>query len=215
VHGRVVVRRSVRRLRALPEGVAPNRELLEDLISGWGNPDYSAPSEFAERVMATAVATKGQVLECGSGMTTLLLGIAAEKTGSRVWTLENSDEWAEKLLAALRRARIDTVELVRSPIRDYGGFAWYDAPLNRLPLVFDLVVCDGPVATETKGGRYGLLPLLANRIASGCPILLDDAARPSERAVISRWADEFGATSTLHGVEKPYAVLRLSDTPAQ
>ena len=34
---------------------------------------------------------------------------------------------------------------------------------------------------STRGGRYGLLTVLGERLAPGCTILLDDAGRPDER----------------------------------
>jgi hypothetical protein len=116
-------------------------------------------------------------------------------------------EWADRVEGVLRRAHVTTVNLIRAPIRDFGGFEWYSVPPNRLPPTIDLVVCDGPVSAETKGGRYGLWPVLGERFAPSCEILLDDVARQDERVVLERWAAEFGATYTLHGVQKPYAVL--------
>jgi hypothetical protein len=44
-------------------------------------------------------------------------------------------------------------------------------------------VCDGPKGT-TRGGRYGLAPVMKDRLAPGCIVLLDDTSREAERAII-------------------------------
>lgn len=73
-----------------------------------------------------------------------------------------------------------------SPLKDYGDFCWYDAPLESMPDSFSLVICDGPPGA-TKGGRYGLVPFMRDRLRSGCVILLDDAEREEERTIAARW----------------------------
>jgi hypothetical protein len=39
--------------------------------------------------------------------------------------------------------------------------------------------------------------------------LLDDVGRDEDRRILDRWETEFGLHSTIHGVEKPFARLRL------
>jgi hypothetical protein len=58
-----------------------------------------------------------------------------------------------------------------------------------MPPAFQLVICDGPPG-ETPGGRYGLWPVLGQRLAPGAVILLDDADRPGEEEVLRRWSTE-------------------------
>jgi hypothetical protein len=76
-----------------------------------------------------------------------------------------------------------------SPLRDYGDFSWYDPPSQNLPDQFRLVVCDGPPG-QTKGGRYGLLPVFGPRLREGTVIVLDDADRPAEVELVNRWKSE-------------------------
>jgi hypothetical protein len=54
-----------------------------------------------------------------------------------------------------------------------------------------LMICDGP-PDKTRGGRYGLVPALAQRLENECVILADDADRPSEQRVLAACAEEFG-----------------------
>jgi len=54
---------------------------------------------------------------------------------------------------------------------------------------FSLIVCDGPPG-NSKGGRYGLLPIFGDRMTPETRILLDDADRPGEQEVLDRWKQE-------------------------
>jgi len=181
--------RAMRALLALPPGTIPDRASLVRLRDSWGNEGFSADVAFLEAVARHAATTTGPVLECGSGLTTVLLGALAGRRGVEVWTLEHEPEWYAHSEAALLRHRVPGVHLCLTPLRDYGEFTWYDLLLHELPDTFAMVVCDGPPAI-TPGGRYGLLPLLGRALVPGAVVLLDDAARPSEAAVVERWRRE-------------------------
>jgi hypothetical protein len=189
------LRRALRRIRQLPEGQLPSYELLHQLQAGWGN-DYAARHDYLQEVMKRAAETPGPILECGSGLTTFLLGLYAGRRGVQTWSLEHMPEWQARVTAALHRHRIPGVDICLAPLRGYGNFDWYDPPLAALPESFSLVVCDGPPET-TQGGRYGLLPVLGERLSADALILLDDAERESEREVLRRWASEKNAKVTV------------------
>jgi hypothetical protein len=72
-----------------------------------------------------------------------------------------------------------------------------------MPDNFFLVVCDGP-PRRTKGGRYGLVPIMRERLKSGCIILLDDAGRDEELTIAKRWAGELNTPFIIEGKLKPY-----------
>jgi len=163
--------------------------MLESLSLGWGNIGYAANIDYLQEIARNATTTKGPILECGSGLTTVLLGILASRRGIAVRSLEHSPEWQEQIATVLANNQIANVEVVTSPLRDYGAFSWYDPPLQELPDNFRLVVCDGPPGM-TRGGRYGLLPVFGSRLPQGTVIVLDDADRPSEVELLNRWKDE-------------------------
>src|SRR5439155_1244529 len=120
-----------RHVLALPTGVAPERPLLAELRAAWGNDRCAADLDFLSEVARLAAVTLGPVLECGSGLTTLLLGALAGRRGVEVWALEHEPEWRRRVAAALRDHKAGQVYLWFSPLSDYGEFVWYAAP--RLP----------------------------------------------------------------------------------
>jgi hypothetical protein len=76
---------------------------------------------------------------------------------------------------------------------------------------FALVVCDGPPGS-TKGGRFGLVPIMRERLEPGCVILLDDASREQELAIARRWEAEIGASFEILDCTKPYIKMTVMGT---
>jgi hypothetical protein len=161
------------------------------LRNAWGNLGFVADVCYLLAVLDYADARSGAILECGSGLTTVLLALAAP---GRLWSLEHANDWRRHVRMRLRLARTHA-NVMLSPLKPYGEFQWYDIPAT-LPSEFGLVVCDGPPGF-TPGGRYGLLPLLGNRLPRGTVVLLDDAQRLDEQLVLKRWEEEAGWRYTI------------------
>lgn len=208
-------RRAMRRFLANPVACTdPSSPLLDDLVRGWGNERWSGLSEFLAGCVARALAARGPILECGSGLSTLLVGAVAKARGQQHWALENAPEWAARVRKNLRRYRLNSIVPSAAPLKDYGDYCWYDAPLAAMPSTFSVVVCDGPPGS-TKGGRYGLVPIMKNRLGPNCVIMLDDAARDGEAAIARRWQTELGALVSVKGRRKPYAELVIGRQPGR
>jgi hypothetical protein len=182
-------RNALRRIADLPSDVVPPRELLNELSLGWGNEGFAAQTDYLEEVSRQAARASGQVLECGSGLTTIMLGLLAGRRGIQTWSLEHFPEWQARVTSVLERFEIPNVQICAAPLRSYGEFSWYDPPLAEMPKEFQLVICDGPPGS-TAGGRYGLLPVMGERLPAGTVILLDDATRPGELECLRRWTSE-------------------------
>ena len=202
------LRHAIEKLRRLPKGVAPNRELLSELVVGWDNEGYAANLDYLEEVAKRAISADGPVLECGSGATTILLGVLCGSRQIEVWSLEHSLEWRARIVELLERSGISGSRVCAAPLAERGEFDWYDAPLNEMPKSFSLVICDGPPGS-TKGGRYGLLPVMNDRLPRGSYVLVDDASRPAESEMIQRWQREFQfETEVVNAPGGTFAIMR-------
>jgi hypothetical protein len=201
-HRAHVFRRALNRLTADPiAAIASSKQVLCDLVYGWNNPDWSAREEYLAACVEHALNSDGPILECGSGLTTLVIGRIAARRRRMVWVLEHDSEWATKVTDWLQTYAIESVRLSVGSLRAGPDFWWYEPPLDKMP-EFSLVICDGPPST-TPGGRYGLLPVMSSKLNSRAVILLDDARQHDESSAM-RWACEWGTTHQVHGVQKPY-----------
>ena len=189
----------------------PANPVIDDLIYGWGNESWSATDEYLAHCVSSALTTSGPTLECGSGLSTILMGTIAKKRGLTHWSLEHAAEWAMRTQKYLTIYKIDSVVLCTKPLKDYGDFCWYDPPLESMPERFCLVICDGPPG-GTKGGRYGLVPIMRPRLKAGCTILLDDADREQELKIAGRWKLELGFPFEILGSKKHYIKMELTDS---
>lgn len=182
---------------------------LTDAVYGWGTEGWSADEDYLVRVLAEASIAKGTILECGSGLSTLLLATVARQTGTPVHSLEHNEEWRNRVMDALHAHGLSEHSVVHQvSLRNYGEFDWYTLP-DSLPDDISLVVCDGPPST-TPGGRYGALPVLRNHLAPVCNFLMDDANRASEIEIISRWELEPGIASERYHTRKGFARVTVT-----
>ncbi len=186
-------------------------EFLNKLIYGWGNRGFSASKEYLRACLNHTMNTDGPVLECGSGLSTILAGAIAEKKGLSYIVLEHEKEWAEKTLRYLKKYKLDSVTVLLSPLERYEDFDWYDISSLTIPDKISLVICDGPPGT-TKGGRVGLVQVMRNKFSKNCVILLDDVMRKDEYRIARKWKNELNADLEIIGNESSFAKLILSGT---
>ena len=204
----VVFRKAMKKFLKDPSAFAePGNPVLLDLIYGWGNEAWSARDEYLAACIQQALTTSGPILECGSGLSSVLIGAVAKKRGLSHWVLEHQAKWADKVQSHLNSYGLDSL-VHTNPLKNYGDFDWYDINVEGLSGDFGLVVCDGP-PSRTKGGRYGLAPVLKAKLNPGCVILLDDGYRKEEVEIALRWKAEMPATFDIKGTVKPYIHMVL------
>ena len=159
-------------------------------------------------LLASSVrAGRYDILECGCGLSTIVLGALTRGTGRKLYSLEHLEEWANPVRRELAALHFDHVEVIVAPLRDFGSYWWYDLEATRLPRNIDLVFCDGPPGT-TPNGRVGLLDRVGDRLAPHAQIVLDDAARDGEQEAIRIWTQRFGVLSR-SGAGDSVALLEL------
>jgi hypothetical protein len=133
-----------------------------------------------------------RILEIGSGLSTVVLGAYAVRRGASVVTLEHAWKYYQPVRQALGQFGMDqNVKLKLAPLRlqrfeRYGGRApWYD---TRLTGQFDFVFVDGPPKIQ---GRRAVLFAIAEHLAPGWELWLDDAHRWHERKCLRLWQQQF------------------------
>lgn len=153
------------------------------------------------------------VLECGSGVSTVIMGYALAQNGNgRLVALEHSEAYLDQTERWLREHELlDQAKVVLSPLAPVTigdeNWSWYS--VNDVPQSgIDLIFVDGPPGSTGPSARYPALPLLADRTSPDAIVILDDSDRPDERAIVQRWIDELpGWESKQIGHDKGTAVL--------
>ncbi|RFP19492.1 MULTISPECIES: class I SAM-dependent methyltransferase [unclassified Duganella] len=201
-----------RQLEAL-QGLYVELDLKHSLppTRGWAaSPDFLL--EVARHARTLSQAT---VLECSSGISTLVLARCMQLNGAgKVYSLEHDRHFAAQTRVQLRRHGLqDWATVIDAPLTphdiDGQSWPWYDlARLPKLPPI-DLLVIDGPPQATRPQARFPAGPLLFPRLNTGAAVFLDDAARPDEQAILLRWRQAFPALAyTNQACEKGCAVLR-------
>lgn len=127
------------------------------------------------------------VMELGAGATSLVAAAALRRNGGG--RLVSVDQHAD-FVDATRDWLADyglSADMSHAPLAPApaGWFAQWYAP-RTLPDAIDLLVIDGPPWTLHPMVR-GAAETLFSRIRVGGTVLLDDAARPGERMIATRW----------------------------
>lgn len=157
------------------------------------------------------------VVECGSGVSTIVMAYAMREVDNGIVTaLEHDEHWFrttselvdEHGLGAwidLRLAPLEPIEL------DGESWPWYE--LAQLPEdAIDLLLVDGPPGATREHARFPALPVLFDRIRPEGVVILDDHERSEEREVAERWRSQFPELSIeLLPHEKGTALLRKLD----
>lgn len=209
VYRRRVFRSLVRRVVENPVAAMDDGELLERISDAWGNGPWTASTDYLRRSMSLAHKAGGPILECGSGLSTILVAAASCDTRRPMITLEHSMEWVQRVREELDLAGLGHARVVHSPLKSTATYDWYSIP-EPLPHGLSLVLCDGPPGT-TRGGRVGLVPETWHLLSSDVVILLDDASRDGEQAALTSWLDQYPLVVTMNDASRnPYATLRRS-----
>lgn len=180
-------------------------ETFVEIAAGWANPSAALP-DLLQAVYAAALKAKGFALEAGSGLTTIVAGLAAEKTGNlRIHSLESDMRWHERLAKVLAQHKIETVELVYAPLTRRDGVVWYDPGPMRMASDYALAICDGP---NRDYGRAGLWHTMGNSIKDAL-WLIDDCNDPSQFDMVQGFAQAAGRKVELLGdpANKQFAIV--------
>ena len=170
----------------LVSSIRPDNPL--EFSRGW-----SATPELLAHIYHHIVTTKPKVvLDIGSGMSTLICGLAVEKSPeTRVISWEHLPEYAEQTMALLKKFGVEEhVDLQVRPLEpvDVEGvtYLWYSGPYIFNEKI-DLLIVDGPPGSTGERARLPALPVLFLHLSPNAAVILDDADRQDEHAVLRAW----------------------------
>lgn len=161
--------------------------------------DWALPRATAYEMIAHLERNQPRViLECGSGLSTVLLAEYAKERGALVTSLEHSPQWytqtrrrltAEGLLGYVNL--LQTEVLPAPPILSMtnANHGWYnvDQPTGDI----DFVLIDGPPQSLGRhAAMYAINPYLNRK--TGFHVWLDDALREPEQDAIKMWQKDLG-----------------------
>ena len=160
------------------------------LVHAYGNESFAASPELLKIAyeMAHSLPDAAKVLECGSGLTTVVLAAA----GVKVIALEEHAEWADKTAAALEQCGLDARVIV-CPMNG----VWFDRPekIEELAEGAEMILIDGP---RRRAGMDRMYPLATYIVKSGTAVLADDVLA----------IEETGTWCSFPG-ERPFVAGRL------
>lgn len=174
-------------------------EILRPLLDAGG---YLPWSEWALRPAALAavcneivIADRREVVELGSGVSTVVLGRLLGQRGGRLSSVEHDPDWAGVVRRLLESDGLtDAARLIEGPLEPHplalDRAHWYpESALAQLPAEIDLLLVDGPPGNEEgiERSRHPALPVLGERLGRGAMVILDDAERPGEQGVLENW----------------------------
>jgi hypothetical protein len=211
MHRNVSLRSSIRTAKSLMKrGAQLPESLLRRMEYGWGNAGWSARVNLLQALLNEKYRADTDVLECGSGLTSVLLSIINMQIGIRFVALEHDPRWHSLVCGRLASLGLPASSIQFAPLRQYGGYDWYDTTALKIEnRKFNLILCDGP-PSDTRGGRYGMLPSLIDKINPGTRIIVDDIGRADEINMISRWKEAYPGLLTLTAQEETYAIFTVT-----
>jgi predicted O-methyltransferase YrrM len=163
------------------------------LPGGW-----AASTDLLGELMRTIAASRPQcVVELGSGLSTLVIAAALRSNGAgRLISIDADEGYAAQTRDQLLRQGLgEWVELRFAALTEMKceGIArpWYETRVLADLSQVELLLIDGPPTALRADIRYPSLPFFWGRLAPGAIVLLDDAARPAERAMAAEWQRQF------------------------
>ncbi len=132
------------------------------------------------------------VVECGAGTSSAVVAatFAVHHLDSRLVTLEHDAGWAEHTRGLQAGYGVEA-EVRHAPLRPAPGepssVEWYDPDAWSDLADIDLLMVDGPPDRHGEHTRAPVVDHLGPRLADSALVLIDDAHRPGELAMIERW----------------------------
>jgi hypothetical protein len=154
---------------------------ISSLWESWGN-EWTPPAEMLSVINMMVRDGFGPILECGSGLTTLLMGAS----GRPITSLEHDKKWYESIKQYLKLCELDNVELISATLK--GG--WYGVDLTTK---YSLVLVDGP----PRGVGDRSLVVEHVNVTDECVFIVDDVG--TDLDICGKISSKFGVKFNYFG----------------
>lgn len=158
------------------------------------------------------------ILECGSGLSTLIIASLLRKVGKSIFvSLEHDYACYKKTKRLLTlHGLAGYANVCFAPLKefyiDHQTWKWYDYECF-IAAPIDLLVVDGPPQRIQPMARYPVLPLLQTQLSDHAVLILDDGHRPSEKRCVERWESRLGVKSVLFPHERGTFLVSAKNKP--
>ena len=170
-------------------------EVFNAIVAYNHNP-FSACAEMLSAAYDHALKATRPIIEVGTGLTTLVMGIACLRNGQRVHALEHDLEYFRQMRRSIELWGLRPISLYYAPLKEYPEITpegakqplmWY-GDIDDLPKEADLVVIDGP---PRRYGREAGYKLLKRQLMIAKTWIVDDVDDPGELARVTKYATEY------------------------
>ena len=189
-------RRNPENLRKEVDLIKAGKESDRDLVvlkKAYGNARYISTEEILLTLIALSRSVSGNILECGSGLSTIVM--AAANPENTVYALEQDaiyGVWAQSLLDCYG---IKNAKILLTVATD----GWYTVP-EGLP-DFDMVYCDGP-----RGERGKMFERISGKIKKNAFMVFDDFGHRTFEKDLEKW----GTNWRILGEFRKFAIVNKS-----
>lgn len=159
---------------------------------------WAISPDFATLIVKKILQNKPtNILECGSGVSTLVIAYALHKNEQgKLISLEHNPYYADKSLAEVSNHHLNSyVDFSVKDLKPYNlkndDWHWYNIEELDHNLKLDMVVIDGPPANVRDNSRFPALYALDNFIQPNGIVLVDDCNREGDNEVVQAWLSEF------------------------
>lgn len=180
-------------------------------MTGW-----AATPELALAIYEIIKAEQpSQIVELGSGISSLICayGVQENKHGG-VFSLDHDKNYSQKTKELLLQHGMEQhVTISYAPLKSQvikgRECSWYDCSSANCPDDIDLLIVDGPPVKTQKQARYPALDYFHSKLSASATIVVHDALRKEEAAIIDEWLQKYPEFSKeiIHS-EKGIVILR-------
>jgi len=186
--------------------------------------DWAISPDMANILISLILEEKPKfTLDCGSGVSTLLIAYCLKKLKhGTVLSVEQDEKYFDSTRHNIKLHSLEEIaSVICAPLKEIyirdKSWMWYDTAFLRDIKSINLLVVDGPIIPDPYGktqkmkemARYPGLPILLEKLSDNCIIVVDDAKREDERKVIETWVKEFSIFECeRYNTEKGTVILR-------